>query len=51
MSKLLLLEWNSIPMIQTGRERIWFEDLLVDERYSFDHYLRHVGAVCGCNLS
>jgi hypothetical protein len=23
MSKLLLLEWNSIPMIQTGRKGNW----------------------------
>jgi hypothetical protein len=39
--------WKTLESL----ERIWFVDLLVGEIYSYDHYLRPVGAVCGCDLS
>ena len=35
MPKLLLLEWNSIPMIQMGRKKIG-KDLFVCQIYVYD---------------
>jgi hypothetical protein len=41
MAKLLLLEWNSIPMIQTGRESKFAK---ADRGHCFWQILFHVNA-------
>jgi hypothetical protein len=38
MSKLLLLEWNSIPMIQTGREMKQIPSLSLPISFHLFHY-------------